>query len=50
MMPTTIYNSEGLRADLDESAVSLYLEGVHVITMTVEEFNAVYAALMEVKE
>ncbi len=46
----TIYHKEGLRADLDESAVSLYLEGVHVVTMTLDEWNAVNAAIMEVKE
>ena len=45
----TIYHKEGLRADLDESAVSLYLEGVHVVTMTLDEWNAVNAAIMEVK-
>lgn len=45
----TLYNSQGLRADLDESAVSLYLEGVHVVTMTLDEWNAVNAAIMEVK-
>ena len=49
-MPVTAYNSQGLRADLDESAVSLYLEGVHVVTMTLDEWNAVNAAIMEVKE
>lgn len=50
MMTTVIYNNEGLRADLDESAVCLYLEGVHVVTMTLDEWNAVSAAILEVKK
>lgn len=44
----TIYNQDGLRADYEDGAVSLYLEGKHVITMTVAEWDAINSALWDV--
>ena len=47
----TIYHKEGLRAELvDESAVALYIENVFRCEITLDEWNAVNAAIMEVKE
>ena len=50
MTSIEVYNYEGLTVTLDESAVSVYLEGNHAITMTRDEWNAVSAALDGVEE
>lgn len=47
----TAYDKNGVRAEVvDGCAVALYVEGALAVEMTLEEFNAVHAAIMEVKE
>lgn len=43
---TTIYNKPGLSAELEENeAVSIYLEGKMIVTMTVDELLAIADAV-----
>ena len=45
---TPAYNHNGLRAEVfDNEAIALYVEERHVITMTLDEWNAVNAAILE---
>lgn len=41
----TIYNRDGLRADLEDEAVSIYIEGKHCATVTQEEFLDIALAI-----
>ena len=48
---TTIYKHNGLRAEMiDNEAIALYAENIHVLTMTLQEWRNINAELTAMEE